>query len=475
MAEITSGETIKERVRRTFRPRFGAGSRTRVIIMGAAGRDFHNFNVLFRDNEAYEVVAFTATQIPYIADRRYPPELSGRLYPHGIQIVSEEMLPRLIRKYDVDVCIQAYSDVPYQKVMSNSSIVNSAGADFWLISPEHTMIRPEKPVIAVCAVRTGCGKSQTSRYIAEVIKETGRKPIVIRHPMPYGNLKEQAVQRFTSLEDLDTFRTTIEEREDYEPHIRAGTIVYSGVDYERILREAENEADIIIWDGGNNDAPFIKPDLTVAVADPLRAGDELKYYPGETVARLADILLINKVNSATNEEVDRLRKNLKEINPRARILDSESIVSVDHPEMVRGKRVLVVEDGPTITHGGMSFGAGTVAARELGASDIVEARKYAVGSIAEAFDAYPHLKMELTAMGYNGKQIEDLEETINRADGDIVLSATPADLRGMLKVNKPIVSVSYELKPKDLGLREEILKFLEEHHAIHEMLGQYYP
>lgn len=436
------------------------GARKKVIIIGAAGRDFHNFNVLFRNDDSYNVVGFTATQIPFISDRRYPPDLSGSLYPEGIPIADESMLKSLIEKYQADVCIQSYSDIPYKRVMNNASLVNAAGADFWLVTPEKTMIKSSKPVIAVCAVRTGCGKSQTSRYVARMARSAGKKVVAIRHPMPYGNLSEQAVQRFATVQDLDKHKTTVEEREDYEPHILNGTVVYSGVDYEKILRQAESESDVVLWDGGNNDTPFIRPDLMITVADPLRAGDELNYYPGETSARMADILLINKANSATQEQIDQLEKNLKSINPTAKIFLADSEVSADQPDLIKGKKVMVIEDGPTITHGGLSIGAGTVAAKQFGAGEIVEAKKYAVGTILGTFEKYPHLKYELPAMGYSDDQVKELETTINNAECDVVLSATPADLAPILKVNKPVVKVSYELKPRSPEFDGLLDKFL---------------
>jgi len=432
----------------------------KVIIIGAAGRDFHTFNVLFRGNIDYEVVAFTASQIPYISNRIYPPELSGNLYKNGIQIYDESELSSLIKRLKVDVCILAYSDLPYNTVMNKASIVNSNGADFWLIAPQHSYIKSKKPVIAICAVRTGSGKSQTTRYIAKYIKNKGYKVVVIRHPMPYGDLKEQTVQRFETLKDLDRHKCTIEEREDYEPHIRNGFILFAGVDYEKILREAEKEADIILWDGGNNDASFIKPDLLITVADPLRAGNELTYYPGETVAEMADLLLVNKVNSASKEELRTLENDFKIINPKAKISLAESVVKADNPNLIKGKKVLVVEDGPTITHGGMRFGAGTVAAKEYGAKEIVRAKTYAQGTIKEVYKQYSHLDKELPAMGYSPKEIRDLQDTINLADCDSVISATPTDLRRILNVNKPMVQISYELKPIDSVLDNAIAEFL---------------
>lgn len=433
----------------------------KVIILGAAGRDFHNFNVLFRDNAAYEVVAFTATQIPFIADRIYPKELSGRRYPNGIKIYDEKILPSLIKRFKADVCIMAYSDQKNEDVMHKASIVNAAGADFWLVAPERTMIESSKPVIAVCAVRTGSGKSQTSRYLERSLKAKGIKVVAIRHPMPYGVLKDQIVERFATLKDLDRYKTTIEEREDYEPHIRNGFVVYSGVDYGRILREAEKEADVIIWDGGNNDAPFIRPDMLITVADPLRAGDELSYYPGETVARMADVLIINKVNSATKEQIEKVVYDLKSINSTAKVIYAESAVIPDNPGIISGKDVLVVEDGPTITHGGMIFGAGTVAAKLYKAKSIVNAKKFAVGTILDTYDRYPKLGNELPAVGYSPKQIRDLENTINRAECDVVISATPTDLRIVLNVNKPIVQVGYELKPKGKDFDSAISAFIK--------------
>ncbi len=435
--------------------------RKRVIILGAAGRDFHDFNVLFRENTAYEVVAFTATQIPFIADRMYPKELSGKNYPNGIRIYDEKDLPELIRKFRVDVCVMAYSDQKNEDVMHKASIANAAGADFWLVAPEKVMLKSTKPVIAVCAVRTGSGKSQTSRYLERFLKKKGYRVVAIRHPMPYGVLKDQIVERFATLKDLDKYKTTIEEREDYEPHIKNGFVVYSGVDYEKILREAEKEADIIIWDGGNNDASFIKPDLTITVADPLRAGDEIAYYPGETVARLANIILINKTNSATKTQIDKVVSDLAAINAKAKIVYGDSIVTPDNPNLIKGKNVLVVEDGPTITHGGMLFGAGTVAAMLYKAKKIINAKQYAVGTIKDIYDKYPRLGNELPAVGYSPRQIKDLENTINRAECDVVVSATPTDLRKIINVDKPIVQVGYELVPRGKEFDAAIGAFLK--------------
>lgn len=432
-------------------------SRKNILILGAAGRDFHNFNVLFRNNGQYDVVAFTANQIPYISNRLYPKELSGKLYKNGIQIYDESELVALIKKLKVDVCVMSYSDLPYAEVMKKSSIVNAAGADFWLLSPEHTMIKSAKPLIAVCAVRTGCGKSQVSRYISKLLRGLGLRVVLIRHPMPYGVLKDQIAQRFETLEDLDRYKTTIEEREDYEPHIRNGFVVYAGVDYEKILRMAEKEADVIIWDGGNNDAPFYKPDLMITVADPLRAGNELSYYPGETVARMADVLIINKVNSASKKEVGRVVDDLEGINKEARVIFADSAVFAENADRITGSRVLLVEDGPTITHGNMAFGAATVLARHYKAGKVVEAKPYAVGEIRKVFEKYQKLRYELPAVGYSEKETKDLQTTINKVPCDFVVSATPTDLKRLIKVNKPIIQVSYELEPRGAAF-DKILK-----------------
>lgn len=435
--------------------------RRKVIIIGAAGRDFHNFNVLFRENNEFEVVAFTAAQIPYIEKRVYPKELSGKLYRRGIPIFSEAKLPELIEKYGVDICVMSYSDVYEADVMHKASIANAHGADFWMVAPSHTMIKSTKPVIAVCAVRTGCGKSQVSRHIANLIKKQGKVPVVLRHPMPYGELKNQIVQRFATLKDLDTNKTTIEEREDYEPHIKNNTVVYAGVDYEKIIRRAEKEADIIIWDGGNNDAPFLKPDLMITVADPLRVGHETSYYPGEIVARMADILIINKVNSATKKEVAQLKENLKKLNPNAKIILSNSQISVDNPSWIKGKRVLVIEDGPTVTHGGMKFGAAFVAAKKYGAKGIVDGRLSAVGEIKKAYEKYPHLRLVLPALGYSKAEIQDLDKTINNAKCDTIVSATPIELSRVLRLRKPVVNVRYELSEIGSALSDTIINFVK--------------
>ncbi len=420
--------------------------RKRIIIMGAAGRDFHNFNVYFRDNEEFEVVAFTATQIPDIDGRKYPAELAGKLYPNGIDIYPEEKLPELIKKFDVDKVVFAYSDVPYDYVMSRSAIVNAAGADFVLMGAKATQIKSTKPVIAVCAVRTGCGKSQTTRKVAKILQEAGKKVVAIRHPMPYGNLVEQKVQRFAELSDLDKYKCTIEEREEYEPHIVSGTIIYAGVDYEAILREAEKEADIILWDGGNNDLPFYKTDLHITVADPHRPGDELFYYPGEANLRAADVVIINKIDTADPDSILAVRENIQMVNPDAVVIDGASPIFVEGYEQIKGKRVLVVEDGPTLTHGEMTYGAGVVAAEKFGASELVDPRPYTVGTITDTFKKYPDIGTLLPAMGYGEQQIKDLEATINKADADLVIIGTPIDLRKLVNINKPAVRVTYELQ-----------------------------
>lgn len=432
--------------------------RKRVIILGAAGRDFHNFNVFFRNNPDYEVVAFTATQIPDIEGRIYPPELAGPLYPNGIPIWSEDDLEKIIKEHDIDIAVFAYSDVSHEHVMHLASRAHAAGADFWLLGPKSTMLKSSKPVIAVTAVRTGSGKSQTSRKVAKILKDLGYKVAVIRHPMPYGDLRKQIVQRFATYEDLDKYECTIEEREEYEPHIDYGHVVYAGVDYEKILREAEKEADIILWDGGNNDFPFYEPDLWIVVADPHRPGHELKYHPGETNFRSADVIIINKVETAYPENVQKVRENIEKVNPNAIVIEAASPIFVDKPELIKGKRVLVVEDGPTLTHGGMKYGAGYVAAKKFGAKEIIDPRPYAVGSIVETYKKYPHLDVILPAMGYGKKQIKELEETINRADADVVVIGTPIDLRRILNINKPAVRVRYELEEIGQPKLYDILK-----------------
>ncbi len=418
-------------------------SRQRVVIMGAAGRDFHDFNVAYRDDPDVEVVAFTATQIPGIDDRRYPPELAGVLYPNGIPIVPESDLERLIRDERVDTVVFAYSDVAHEHVMHSASRVLAEGADFELLGPARTMVESTKPVVAVCAVRTGSGKSQTTRRVAAILDELGLRPVVVRHPMPYGDLAAQKVQRFAEYADLDRHRTTIEEREEYEPHLDAGHVVYAGVDYGAILRQAEQEADVVLWDGGNNDFSFYRPDLTIVVADPLRAGDELRYHPGETNLRMADVVVINKIDSASPEQLETLREHIARVNPDAAVIEARSTLALEGGE-IAGRRVIVVEDGPTLTHGGMTYGAGVVASRRFGA-ELVDPRPYAVGSIRATLDRYPALQPLLPAMGYGDQQIRELEATLNAVKADLVLSATPIDLRRVLTVDKPIVRVRYEL------------------------------
>lgn len=429
-----------------------------VIIMGAAGRDFHNFNVFFRHNPHYRVIAFTATQIPDIEDRLYPPSLAGPLYPEGIPIYPEEQLPELIKKYHVQEVIFAYSDVSHEYVMHRASIALASGASFTLLGPEDTMLKAKVPVISVCAVRTGSGKSQTSRKVASLLKEKGRKVVVIRHPMPYGDLEKQRVQRFATLEDMDYYQCTIEEREEYEPHLRRGIVVYAGVDYEAILREAEKEAEIILWDGGNNDFPFYQPDLEIVVLDPHRAGHELSYHPGETNFRRAHVLVINKMDTAPQEKIDVLLKNIQTVNPKALIIKANSKIIVNDGSLIAGKRVLVIEDGPTLTHGEMTFGAGVVAARTYGAAAIIDPRPYAVGSIKETFEKYQHLNQVLPAMGYGQQQIAELEETINRTDCDLVISATPIDLNRVIRTNKKILRVLYELEEIGSPNLQEVLE-----------------
>jgi predicted GTPase len=420
--------------------------RKKVIIMGAAGRDFHNFNVHYRENDQYEIVAFTATQIPDIDDRKYPADLAGKLYPHGIPIYPEDEILNLIHDLKVEEVVFAYSDVPYDYVMSRSAMVLAAGADFKFLGPQSTQLKSTKPVVAVCAVRTGCGKSQTTRKVAKILSELGKRVVAIRHPMPYGNLSEQKVQRFAHLSDLDKHKCTIEEREEYEPHITSGTIIYAGVDYEAILREAEKEADVILWDGGNNDLAFYKPDLLITVTDPHRPGDELFYYPGEANLRMADVVVINKMDSADAEDILTVRENIQAVNPKAIVIDGASPIFVEDYQLIKGKRVLVVEDGPTLTHGEMTYGAGVVAAEKFGAAELVDPRPFTVGSITETFEKYPEIGTLLPAMGYGDQQISDLEETINAADCDVVIIGTPIDLRRILKIKKPALRVTYELQ-----------------------------
>ena len=432
--------------------------RIRTIIMGAAGRDFHNFNVFYRDNSDYEVVAFTATQIPNIEGRIYPAVLAGSLYPDGIPIYPEAELERLIKDHNIDEVVFAYSDVPDEYVMHKAAHVLAVGADFKLMGIKATEIKSTKPVVSICAVRTGCGKSQTTRRVSEILRSMGYKVAAIRHPMPYGDLAKQAVQRFADYSDLDKHECTIEEREEYEPHIDNGVIVYAGVDYEKILRQAEQEADIIMWDGGNNDFPFYVPDLQIVVADPHRPGHELKYYPGETNVNLADVFVINKVDTASPEAILQVRENLRSVNPNAIILEAASPLFVDEPSAIKGKRVLVIEDGPTLTHGGMAYGAGWVAARRFGAAEIVDPRPFAVGSIKATYEKYPTTGEILPAMGYGEQQIRELEETIHNANVDLVIIGTPIDLTRIMKIDKPAQRVRYELQIIGQPTLEDILK-----------------
>jgi predicted GTPase len=439
----------------------------KILILGAAGRDFHNFNVAFRGNADYSVVGFTATQIPGIANRRYPTELAGPLYPAGIPIFEEKDLERLVEEYEVDAVVFSYSDISHVNVMHLASRVVAAGADFWLLGSKHTQLKATVPVVSVCAVRTGCGKSPIGRLVTSELRRDGRKPVVVRHPMPYGDLTAQAVQRFAVLEDLDKQQCTIEEREEYEPHLREGTVVYAGVDYGRILRQAEKEADIIVWDGGNNDTPFYVSDLEIVVVDPHRPGHELAYYPGEVNLRRADVVVINKVDTAAVKDIETVRKNVRASNTKAAVVETACRVAVSAPELVKGRSVLVVEDGPTLTHGEMPYGAGVVAARQCGASELVDPRPYAVGSIRGTYEHYRHLTSLLPAMGYNAIQRHELEETINRVPCDLVLVATPIDLGHLIKLNKPSLRVTYEVE--DLthpGLAEILVRFTREQAGV---------
>lgn len=436
-------------------------SKKNVIIIGAAGRDFHNFNTYYRDNDSYNVVAFTAAQIPDIDGRMYPSELAGHLYPQGIPIYSQDRLPELIQELDVDECVFAYSDVSYEEVMSIGAIVNAAGADFRLLGPKSTMLKSTKPVISVCSIRTGCGKSQTSRKVIELLMESGLKVVAVRHPMPYGDLAAQKVQRFATLDDLKKHKCTIEEMEEYEPHIERGNIIYAGVDYEEILRAAENDpdgCDVILWDGGNNDFSFYEPDLTITVLDPHRPGHELSYYPGEVNLRTADVAIINKVDSADKEAVHEVEKNIKKVNPKATIIKAESKITVGDPDIIKDKRVLIVEDGPTLTHGGMDIGAGTVAAERFGAKEAVDPRPFIVGTLKKTFETYKNIGMLLPAMGYGEQQLKDLEETINNTDCDSVIIGTPIDLSRVININKPYTRVYYELNEIDKPDLKAILK-----------------
>jgi predicted GTPase len=430
----------------------------KVIIMGAAGRDFHNFNTYFRDNPNFQVVAFTATQIPDIDGRKYPAALAGKLYSDGIPIYAEEQLDALIRKHGVTKVYLSYSDLPHEYVMHKASQVQAAGATFVLLGPVDTMIKSKRPVVSVCAVRTGCGKSQTSRKVALILKKKGRSVAAIRHPMPYGDLVKQKVQRFATYEDMAKNECTIEEREEYEPHVKNGIVVYAGVDYEAILREAEKEADVILWDGGNNDFPFYKSDLEIVVVDPHRPGHELLYYPGETNFRRADVIIVNKMDTAPKEGIDKVMENIKKINPSAIVIKAASPTIVEDGERIRGKRVLVIEDGPTLTHGGMTYGAGIVAAQKYGAAQIIDPRPAAVGSIKATFEKYNHLDKVLPAMGYGDAQIHDLAQTISRIDCDLIVSATPIDLNRLIQTTQPMLSVGYELEEIGSPTLEDVLQ-----------------
>ncbi len=437
-------------------------SAKRVIIMGAAGRDFHNFNMVYRDDSASRVVAFTATQIPDIAGRRYPASLAGPLYPDGIPIVDEEDLDKLCRQEEIDQVVFAYSDVSYTQVMHKASVALAAGSDFVMLGPQRTMLAASLPVIAICAARTGCGKSQTARWLSRQLKQQGLRVAVIRHPMPYGDLERQTAQRFATTEDLDAAACTIEEREEYEPHLALGNVVYAGVDYGAIVAQAETEADVILWDGGNNDFPFIRPDLHIVLVDPLRAGHETTHHPGEAVLRMADIILVTKANSASDADIQQVTETAQHINPTAIIARSASPVQLDQPELVRGKRVLVVEDGPTITHGGMPYGAGYVAATQAQAAEIVDPRAVAVDDIATIYARYPHIGSVLPAVGYHASQLAALRDTINAADVDVIVSGTPCDLAALIEIDKPLVRARYEFaeagKPGLGGLVEQFIR-----------------
>jgi predicted GTPase len=444
-------------------------SKKKVIIIGAAGRDFHNFNTYYRDNGDYEVVAFTATQIPDIEGRKYPAELAGELYPEGIPVYAEEELEKLIKELDVDDCVFSYSDVSYQHVMNMSSVVSAAGANFVLLGPEDTQIKSNKPLISVGAVRTGCGKSQTSRRIIEILMEKGLKVVAIRHPMPYGDIVAQKVMRFASLEDIDKNNCTVEEMEEYEPHVIRGNVIYSGVDYEAIIRAVENDpdgCDVVLWDGGNNDFPFYKSDLHVTVVDPHRPGHELTYYPGETTLRLADVVVINKIDSADGADINTVRKNVAAVNPDAIVIDAASTIKVEDPSVIKGKKVLVVEDGPTLTHGEMKIGAGVVAAEKFGAAGLVDPRPYTVGRLTETFEKYPNIGTLLPAMGYGEVQLKDMETTINNTECDSVVVATPIDLNRILKIDKPNTRVFYDLQEIGSPNFEEVLADFGKKHNL---------
>ncbi len=437
--------------------------KTKVVIMGAAGRDFHNFNVFFRSNNNYEIVAFTAAQIPGIDERIYPQELSGPNYPEGIPIYPEEKLPKILKERIVDQVIFAYSDVSHEYVMHRASLVLAAGVDFRLMGQNATALKAKVPVVSICAVRTGSGKSQTSRQVARILRQQGLRVVVVRHPMPYGELSKQVWQRYASYEDLKKHECTIEEREEYEPHIENGIVVYAGVDYEKILREAEKEADVIVWDGGNNDLPFYRSDLHLVLVDPHRPGNELTYHPGETNLRMADVVIINKVNTADPVNVAKVKENIKSVNPEAKVLEAASPIVADKPELVKGKRVLVIEDGPTLTHGNMPYGAGAIMAKRLEAREMVDPRPYAVGSIRETYTSYPHLGAVLPAVGYGEEQTAELKKTIDNSPADVVIIGTPIDLRRIMSIEKPTVRVKYELKVLGPNMLEEILgSFLKE-------------
>jgi predicted GTPase len=429
--------------------------------MGAAGRDFHNFNVYFRKNDEYDVVCFTATQIPGIENRTYPPELAGPKYPNGIPILPEDDLPKIVKESNIELVILAYSDLSHEEVMHKASLVLACGADFRLMGPKTTMLKSKLPVVSVCAVRTGAGKSTVSRRVAAILKKRGFRVVVVRHPMPYGDLLKAAVQRFGSYEDMDKAECTIEEREEYEPHLDLGNLVYAGVDYERILRQAEKEADVILWDGGNNDFPFYQPDIQIVVADPFRVGHELRYYPGETNVRMADVVVINKVDTAAKEDVETVRKNVARVNPDAKIVEAASKITVENPKMIRGKRVLVVEDGPTVTHGELSETVGAIAARTNGAKELVDSRPFAVGSIKRTFERYPHVGPVLPAMGYGKRQMADLEQTIAASDAETIVIGTPIDLRRIIRIEKQAVRVRYDIEELTRPTLAEILTNLD--------------
>lgn len=432
----------------------------RVLIMGAAGRDFHNFNTFFRNNRDYNVICFTATQIPNIEGRKYPAELAGPYYSTGIPIYSEKDLTKLIKKFDIDVVVFSYSDISHNYVMHKASEVLAAGADFWLLGPKSSILKSVRKVIAICAARTGAGKSQTTRRVCDILHKYKVKFSVVRHPMPYGDLIKQEVQRFSKMEDLDKYNCTIEEREEYEPHIKRGNTVFAGVDYHKILKEAEKISDVIVWDGGNNDLPFYEPDLHIVVVDPLRLGNESTYHPGEANVRMANLIVINKVDSASKQDIEKLKKNIKKLNKNAKIIEAYSPINVDKPNLIKNKRVLVIEDGPTLTHGEMSFGAGLIAAKQYGAKEVIDPRKFAVGSIKKAYEKYPHIGNLIPALGYSKLQMEELNRSINRATADLVIIGTPVDLRKFLKINKPAVKVNYELKEKQGNVLEEMIKDL---------------